>query len=358
LDAKIRDYQAMVPMVDVDTIGAGGGAIAYVDQGGVFRVGPQSAGAVPGPVCYGRGGTEPTSTDAQVLLGRMRPDRVLAGSDLDMDIDAARRAMQELADKLGMTVEEAALGALQIQKFGMTQAIEQNSVRRGYDPRDFTLVAEGGAGALFACEIAAELEVPNVLVPAHPGIIAGIGLLATDEEYEFMSTLRMRFAEPEPEKVQKAYEALEARAVAQLDAEDVPQERRRIDWKADARYTGQGYEIRFDVPEGPVDEAWLEAAEEAFHEAHFAEYGHRFAEGEVELITIRVEAIGVMDDLPAAQSPQGGDLESALIETRDVTYSVDGKPEIISTGFYDRAKLASGTEFEGPVIIEQYDSTV
>ena len=358
LDTKIGDYQAMVPMVDVDTIGAGGGSIAYVDQGGVFRVGPQSAGAVPGPVCYGRGGTEPTSTDAQVLLGRMRPDRVLAGSDLDMDIDAARRAMQELADKLGMTVEEAALGALQIQKFGMTQAIEQNSVRRGYDPRDFTLVAEGGAGALFACEIAAELEVPHVLVPAHPGIIAGIGLLATDEEYEFMSTLRMRFAEPDPEKVQKAYEALEARAVAQLDAEEVPQERRRIDWKADARYTGQGYEIRFDVPEGPVDEAWLEAAEEAFHEAHFAEYGHRFAEGEVELITIRVEAIGVMDDLPAPQPPQGGDLESALIETRDVTYSVDGKPEIISTGFYDRAKLASGTEFEGPVIIEQYDSTV
>src|SRR5690606_22582106 len=133
LDTKIGDYQAMVPMVDVDTIGAGGGSIAYVDQGGVFRVGPQSAGAVPGPVCYGRGGTEPTSTDAQVLLGRMRPDRVLAGSDLDMDIDAARRAMQELADKLGMTVEEAALGALQIQKFGMTQAIEQNSVRRGYD---------------------------------------------------------------------------------------------------------------------------------------------------------------------------------------------------------------------------------
>lgn len=358
LDTKIGDYQAMVPMVDVDTIGAGGGSIAYVDAGGVFRVGPQSAGADPGPVCYGKGGTEPTSTDAQVLLGRMRPDRVLAGSGMDLDIEAARQVMQELAGTLDMTVEEAALGALQLQKFGMTQAIEQNSVRRGYDPRDFTLVAEGGAGALFACEIAAELEVPNVLVPAHPGIIAGIGLIATDEQYEFMSTHRFRFAEAEPEVIQKAYEALEARAVAQLDAEDVSQERRKIDWLADARYTGQGYEIRFDVPEGPVDQAWLEKAEAAFHDAHFAEYGHRFEGGEVELITIRVEARAIMDELPTAQPHHGGSLQGALVEVRDVTFSVDGKPHTVSTGFYDRDKMGVGTEFTGPLIIEQYDSTI
>ena len=357
LDTKIGDHQAMVPMVDIDTIGAGGGSIAYVDAGGVFRVGPQSAGAVPGPVCYGRGGTEPTSTDAQVLLGRMRPDRMLAGSGLDMDLDGARTAMEGLADKLGMSVEEAALGALQIQKFGMTQAIEQNSVRRGYDPRDFTLVAAGGAGALFACEIAAELEVPNVLVPAHPGIIAGIGLLATDEQYEFVATNRFRFADADPAAIQASFEQLERDANAQLDAEEVPAQRRRIDWLADARYEGQGYEIRFDVPEGPVTTAWLDQAEAAFHDAHFEEYGHRFKDGTVEVINIRVEARAVMDELPTPEATKSGSLEEALVETRPVTFQQDGKPVTLDTGFYDRDKMGVGTTFAGPAVIEQYDST-
>ena len=191
LDTKVGDYQAMVPMVDIDTIGAGGGSIAYVDDGGVFRVGPQSAGADPGPACYGRGGTEPTSTDAQLVLGRLRPERGLLGGEMQLD-RRARRAPRcsALAERLGMTVEEAALGALQIQKYGMTQAIELNSVRRGYDPREFTLVAAGGAGPLFACDIALELEIPHVLVPPHPGIIAATGLLATDIQHEFVATER------------------------------------------------------------------------------------------------------------------------------------------------------------------------
>ena len=190
LDTKIGDYQAMVPMVDIDTIGAGGGSIAYVDQGGVFRVGPQSAGADPGPACYGRGGTLPTSTDAQLVLGRLRSDRGLLGGAMELDRDLAEQAVSAIADELGMTVEEAALGALQIQKYGMTQAIELNSVRRGYDPREFTLVAAGGAGPLFACDIALELEIARVLVPPHPGILAATGLLATDLQHEFVATER------------------------------------------------------------------------------------------------------------------------------------------------------------------------
>lgn len=358
LDTKIGDHQAMVPMVDIDTIGAGGGSIAYVDAGGVFRVGPQSAGADPGPVCYGRGGTDPTSTDAQVLLGRMRPDRVLAGSGMDLDLDGARKCMQGLADQLGMSVEEAALGALQVQKFGMTQAIEQNSVRRGYDPRDFTLVAAGGAGALFACEIAAELEVPQVLVPAHPGILAATGLLATDEQYEFVATNRFKFREADPAAIQASFERLEREATAQLDAEEVPLDRRKLDWLADARYEGQGYEIRFDVPEGPVDQEWMATAETAFHDAHFEEYGHRFKNGTVEVINIRVEASALMDELPSPIATHSGDLEDALVETRPVTFTQDGKPATLDTGFYDRDRMGVGTEFAGPAVIEQYDATV
>src|SRR5699024_10055244 len=235
LDTKIGDYQAMIPMVDIDTIGAGGGSIAYVDQGGVYRVGPQSAGADPGPVCYNRGGEEPTSTDAQLLLGRLRPERMLAGSGIDLRPDLSKDAMQKVADQLKMSVEEAALGALQLQKYGMTQAIEENSVRRGYDPRDFTLVAAGGAGGLFACEIASELEVPNVLVPANPGIIAALGLLATDERYEFVSTVRFPLADADCPSLQASYEELEAKANAQLDSESVTPERRELQRLADAR---------------------------------------------------------------------------------------------------------------------------
>src|SRR5690625_3287699 len=326
----------MIPMVDIDTIDAGRCLIAFVDLGGVFGVVSQSAGAVPGQVCYNRGGTEPTSTDAQLLLGRMRPERMLAGSGIDLRPDLATEAMKKVADELKMSVEEAALGALQLQKYGMTQAIEENSVRRGYDPRDFTLVAAGGAGGLFACEIAAELEVPNVLVPANPGIIAALGLLATDEGYEFVSTVGFPLADAHCPSLQASYEELEAKANAQLDAESVTPERRKLQRLADARYEGQGYEIRFDVPDGPIDDAWLAEAEARFHAAHEEEYGHRFSHSAVELINIRVEATAEMAELPAVKPTTQATLEDALIETRDVTFDVGGKPATLATPFYDR----------------------
>src|SRR5438067_1492071 len=215
LDTKVGDYQAMVPMVDIDTIGAGGGSIAYVDAGGVFRVGPQSAGADPGPACYGRGGADPTSTDAQLVLGRLRPDRGLLGGDMALDVDLAGAAIGRLAAELGGSVEEAALGALQIQKFGMAQSIELNSVRRGYDPREFTLVAAGGAGPLFACDIALELEIPRVLVPPHPGITSATGLLATDVAHEVVATTMMPLGSLDQAKLEATY----ARLVDEAGAE-------------------------------------------------------------------------------------------------------------------------------------------
>src|SRR5438876_3818966 len=244
LDTTVGDYQAMVPMVDIDTIGAGGGSIAFLDAGGVFRVGPQSAGADPGPACYGRGGSEPTSTDAQLLLGRLRPDRGLLGGAMALDLELARAAMEKVASRLGTGIEEAALGALQIQKFGMAQAIELNSVRRGYDPREFTLVAAGGAGPLFACEIALELEIPRVLVPPHPGITSAMGLLATDLQHEYVATERHALKTLDRERLGARFEELTAEAVAQLGADQVPEDRRLVRRLADCRYAGQGYEVR------------------------------------------------------------------------------------------------------------------
>ncbi|QEC46463.1 methylhydantoinase [Baekduia soli] len=357
LDTKVGDYQAMVPMVDIDTIGAGGGSIAYVDDGGVFRVGPQSAGADPGPACYGRGGSLPTTTDAQLLLGRLRPDRGLLGGDMQLDVELARAAFAELADSLGMTVEEAALGALQVQRFGMTQAIELNSVRRGYDPRDFALVAAGGAGALFACEIARELDIPTVLVPPHPGITSATGLLTTDLQHEFVATERHTLATVDLERLARRFAEVEAQAVEQLGDDGVPEERRLIRRLAECRYAGQGYEVRCEAPAGSIDAAWVQELEERFHAAHETEYGHRF-DGPIELINIRALGIGRIDELVWPDIEAGdGDPSAARTLEREVVFDVDGVPAHLPTPFYDRAALRAGDRLQGPAVVEQYDST-
>lgn len=355
LDTKVGDYQAMIPMVDIDAIGQGGGSLVYVDEGGVFRVGPQSAGAFPGPAAYGRGGTKATSTDSQVVLGRLRPDRGLIGGDLELDVPAARKVVGEVADQLGMSVEDTALGALQIQKFSMVQAIELNSVRRGYDPRDFTLVAAGGAGPLFSTEIAIELEVPRVLVPPHPGILSASGLLATDMQHEFVSTERAAVDGLDFKKLEERYDSLVAQAVEQLDKDEVPEDRRLIRRLADCRYAGQGYEVRFDVPAGEINDDWVEAAKEAFHRAHDAEYGHSF-KAPVEIINIRVIGVGLIDELswPTSKAQSG---EPAPVVTRDVVFEEDGKAKTFSTPHYEREALGAGAEIAGPAIIEQYDTT-
>ena len=355
LDTKVGDYQVMVPMVDIDTIGAGGGSIAYVDDGGVFRVGPQSAGAVPGPACYGRGGTEPTSTDAQVLLGRLRVDRGLLGGGMDLDPELAKQALAGLAGRLGTSLDEVALGALQIQKFEMTQAIELNSVRRGYDPRDFTLVAAGGAGPLFACEIAQELEIPRVLVPPHPGIIAATGLLATDLQHEYVATERQALATLDGVRLQARYDELTAQALAALEGDGVPDDRRLFRRLADCRYAGQGYEVRVEAPAGDVGDAWADALAGAFHAAHEREYGHRF-DATVEIVNIRVVGVGRIEELRWTElEPAGGEAEP--VARREVVFDVGGRAERHHTPFYDREDLRAGHAIPGPAIVEQYDTT-
>jgi 5-oxoprolinase (ATP-hydrolysing) len=357
LDTKIGDYQAMVPMVDIDTIGAGGGSIAYVDQGGVFRVGPQSAGADPGPACYGRGGTLPTSTDAQLVLGRLREERGLLGGDMRLDRDLAAEAIETVASELDMSLEEAALGALQVQKYGMTQAIELNSVRRGYDPREFTLVAAGGAGPLFACDIALELEIARVLVPPNPGIIAATGLLATDLQHEFVATERHALRSLDTAQLSTRFDELVEQAVGQLDADGVPEDRRLVRRLADCRYAGQGYEVRTEVPIGGVDDDWVEELKERFHAAHELEYGHRF-DAPIEIINIRAVGIGRVDELQAPALAEGdGDPSRARTLEREVVFDVDGTAERHLTPFYERERLLAGDRIDGPAIVEQYDTT-
>jgi N-methylhydantoinase A/oxoprolinase/acetone carboxylase beta subunit len=355
LDTRVGPYQAMIPMVDVDTIGAGGGSIAYVDQGGIFRVGPRSAGADPGPAAYGRGGTEPTATDAMVNLGWLLPEAFLGG-EMQLRADLARIAFEQgPGQALGMSVEEASMGAVQILTHSMVQSIEENSVRKGYDPRDFALVAEGGAGPLFAAQIALEVGTPWVLVPPYPGITSALGLLATDMVYEYGSTSYQRLSSLDAPALHTMFEELEEQARAQLEEDGIPAERMLIQRVADCRYLGQGYELRVDVGAGAIDGAWVERLRADFHDIHEREYSRRFEESDIEVPNVRVRGIGLM---PALETPEveAGDEPSPRHEA-DAWFRVGGELKAVGTGYYERSDLRSGSRLEGPAIVNQYDST-
>jgi N-methylhydantoinase A/oxoprolinase/acetone carboxylase beta subunit len=348
----------MIPMVDVDTIGAGGGSIAYVDQGGIFRVGPRSAGADPGPAAYGRGGTEATATDAMVNLGWLSPESFLGGG-MNLRADLARIAFEQgPAKELGMSVEEASYGAVQILTHSMVQSIEENSVRKGYDPRDFALVAEGGAGPLFATQIALEVGTPWVIVPRYPGVTAAMGLLATDMVYEYVSTVYQRLGKLDAPAAQRAFEELEEQALAQLEADGLAPERIVLQRVCDCRYLGQGYELRVDVPSGAIDHEWIEKVRADFHDIHEREYSRRFEESDIELPNVRVRGIGLMPELEVPEVEHGSESpEQALTHEGEAWFRVDGELRSAATRYYDRERLLARNRLEGPAIVTQYDST-
>ena len=358
LDTKVGPYQAMIPMVDVDTIGAGGGSIAYVDGGGIYRVGPRSAGAVPGPAAYGRGGTEATATDAMVNLGWLVPEDFLGGG-MSLDRDRARQAFADgPARALGMSVEEASMGAVRILCHSMVQSIEENSVRKGYDPRDFVLVAEGGAGPLFAAPIALEVGTPQVVVPLYPGIAAAMGLIATDMVYEYAATTYQRLSKLDTAALQGRFEELEQQAAQQLEHDGIAADRVVIQRIVEARYLGQGYELRVDVALGAIDAAWVEHVRADFHDIHEREFTRRFEDSDIEIPNIRVRGIGLMPAFATPELETGGESpDDALRHEGDAWFLVDGRLEQVPTRYYDRASLKAGNRLEGPAIVNQYDST-
>ncbi len=358
LDTRVGPYQAMIPMVDVDTIGAGGGSIAYVDQGGIFRVGPRSAGADPGPAAYDRGGTEATATDAMVNLGWLVPEAFLGGG-MTLRPDLARTAFEQgPAKALGMSVEEASMGAVQILTHSMVQSIEENSVRKGFDPRDFALVAEGGAGPLFAAQVGVEVGTPWVLVPPFPGITSAMGLLATDMVYEYVSTAYQRLSTLDVAALEQRFAELEEQARRQLEEDGVPEDRVLVQRIADCRYLGQGYELRVDAPAGAIDDAWVEKIRSDFHDIHEREYSRRFEESDIELPNVRVRGIGLMAPLSTPEVEAGGEsAEGALRHEGTAWFRADGALREVATRYYDRDGLEAGNRIEGPAIVNQYDTT-
>jgi N-methylhydantoinase A/oxoprolinase/acetone carboxylase beta subunit len=358
LDTRLGDYHAMIPMAEIDAIGAGGGSIAYIDAGGQFQVGPRSAGAEPGPCCYDRGGQEPTATDCMVALGLIDPEAFLAGR-LKLRTELSMEAIRsKLAEPLGQSIEEAALGALKILTHSMIQAIEINSVRRGYDPRDFALVAFGGGGPLFGCEIARELSIPHAVIPTSPGLTSALGLLTTDVAYEQSRTVMQTTSPEAASRLAADYEALEALVQAQLLCDGFAPGETRVARFADCRYRGQGYELRTPVPAGDLDEMAIRAIRDAFHAEHRRAYGKDFPEKDVQIVNIRVVGVGAVPPLAPKHIPTGtGNPENALTSIRSVWFEVDGCATRLDTPRYARSALKAGDRMEGPAIVDQMDTT-
>ena len=355
LDTRIGDYHAMVPMAEVDSIGAGGGSIAYVDAGGQFQVGPRSAGAEPGPCCYGRGGKEPAVTDCQIVLGRIDPAGFLGGR-LVLRPELAQDAIARvLASPLGLSVEAAALGAVRILTDSLVQAIEMNSVRKGYDPRDFALVAFGGAGPLFACDIAKELSAKAVVIPPLPGLTSALGLLTSDISYDFGRTQLQSLAHADLDGLAAGWAALEAQARAQLERDGLPEARIAFLRVADCRYLGQGYELRTPAPSGAIDASFVARLMQSFHDVHRRTYGAAFPEKDVQLVNLRIVGLGRVPDIAPRRIAAGGETpDAALIATRQVAFSDVG---FVATRIFDRTRLRAGNRIAGPAIVQQMDTT-
>jgi N-methylhydantoinase A len=354
-DTRIGGYPVMVPMIDIETIGAGGGSIAYVDAGGAFRVGPRSAGARPGPACYGRGGAEPTVTDAHLLLGRLDPQHFLGGQ-MPIYPDLAGMAIDGLAGRLGLSREEAAEGIVTIVNSNMANAIRGVTVQKGHDPRECTLVAFGGAGPLHAVEVAESLEIPEVLIPPHPGITSAIGLLTTDLKYDTIRTEFMVSAAVDEDKLNRDFAALEDTVRQQLLSDGLAASKIKIIRAADCRYVGQGYELRVPVPAGRLDSTRLQRVWAAFHRLHAAEYGHSFPSAPIELVAIRLVGVGTMPKISPFAAPTGAN-SSPVLGRRDVYFRVRDELRPFSTTYYERSRLRAGDTLHGPAIIYQVDST-
>lgn len=356
-DTWIAGYPVMVPMIDVHTIGAGGGSIAYVDEGGAFRVGPRSAGAEPGPVCYAKGGTEVTVTDANVVLNRLDPDHFLGG-EMAIYPDQAFAAVQALADRVGLDLYETAAGILTIVNNNMANAIRSRTIQKGQDPRQFALVAQGGAGPLHAAEVARSLGIPEVIVPRYPGITSAMGLLTTDLKHDLIQNEFTLSTEPNLDKLNADLQALETQVKSQLKADGFSPEQMTLQRFADCRYVGQGYELRALVPNGELDEIALQGVWQQFHDLHTAEYGHAFPENPVELVTLRVTGTGPMPKLSGLPVPAEGRVKDAWLKTAVTYFRMNGQLAKYTTEFYERDRLPVGGEIAGPAVIFQKDSTV
>ena len=355
-DTWIAGYPLLVSMIDIHTIGAGGGSIAYADPGGGFRVGPRSAGAIPGPAAYGRGGKQPTVTDANVVLGRLDKDYFLGG-EMSLDDSAAQQAITGLATELGLGVPDTADGILTLVTANMANAIRSRTVQKGIDPREFALIAFGGAGPLHAVDVARELGMSEVIIPPYPGITSAVGLLTTDLKYDTIRTEFQVSDEIDLQRLNSDLEAMEEELTDQFLNDGLTESAISFQRSGDLRYVGQGYELRITFADGLLNDDSLQGIFDQFHIQHRAEYGHDFPDSAIEIVNARVTGIGQMPKISQPEDINSGTQESALMKSGGCMFRVDNRLEEFETMFYQREKLPLEHSIAGPAIIIQQDST-
>ncbi len=344
-------YPIRFPSIEVLTIGAGGGSLAWLDEAGALRNGPQSAGADPGPACYGQGGEEPTNTDANLVLGRLA-ERLIDGA-MTLDLTAAQQAIESrVADPLGLELSAAAQAVIQVANANMADALRLISIRRGYDPREFALVVFGGAGPLHGAALARELSIPTVLVPPNPGITSALGCLLVDVRHDLSEMFLGSTADVDPAELERKFRALEEEARERLQAEGVPEDGMELRRSIDMRYLGQWRSMTIDVG-SPLDS--LDQAIEDFHAEHDREHNYRRDDAPVEIYRLNVQAFGITPKPELAREHPNGAMPRPL-GRREVVFDETEGP--VETPVFRRTDLHAGVRVEGPAVIEQLDSTV
>lgn len=352
---KVCGLPSGVPMIDVHAVGAGGGSIAQIDNAGALKVGPESAGANPGPAAYGLGNENPVVTDANLVLGRINPHYVLGGR-LKIDAELSKKAVKaKIADPMGIGTEEAALGIVKVVNSNMARAIRVITVEKGHNPSDFTLVAYGGAGPLHAVHLAQEMGIRTVLIPPAPGALCALGLLTADIKKSYVRTAIASYDEMTPEQINAVMSSLRDEGSAWLDSEKVPSERRKFHGIAEMRYVGQNYELQVEIPTENITVSDIEKMKQDFFVAHEKNYGYYNPNAPVQFVNFRCEATGIV------KKPNLAELETTLddpskaeIGRRVVHFEESGA---VDCPVYDRAKFGRAERVNGPCIIEQMDST-
>lgn len=356
-DRKINGFPVKTPMIDIDTIGAGGGSIAWLDGGGALKVGPQSAGAKPGPAAYNKGGEKPTVTDANVVLGRLNPEYILGGR-MEIRADMAEKSIEKyLSDLTDMNSVEAAAGIIAVVNSNMVRAIRVISVERGYDPREFALVSFGGAGSLHACAVAKELGIKKIIIPSSPGIFCSIGLLVADIKYDYVKSKIMVAEKNNIKEINEIFSKMISKGKKMLNKEGVSEENQEYILTIDARYKRQNYELQLIIPEEKLDEKILNNIKSQFHKEHMKNYGYFDEDQSIELINYRVNAIG---RTPKPDMPKYTIKDSLNPPVPNANRKVyfDENKGFVDCPIYLRDNLSAGHEIFGPAVVEQMDTTI
>ena len=359
-NASISGYPVQLPMIDIHTIGAGGGSVARVDAGGGFKVGPESAGAYPGPACYNLGGSKPTVTDANLVLGRLLGDRILDGR-MTLDSQMAETSLKEVSSTLGSTINQTALGTISVLNNNMASAIRSRTIQKGIDPRDFSLCAFGGGGPLQAVGVAEILGINEVIIPQNPGIMCAFGLLISRVEYHSVKTLLMTKTQFNLSTLNETLSEMKSDLTLIFERDKAETKLIRFEAFTDLRYVGQGYELKVPLNSDILEPQHLEQVWDAFHRQHKQEYGHNFLSADIEMVSVKLKAHIISENSSGALSFENSTdktVSSLNLPNTNVEFSIDGKPQSFETEIIDRKTLAGGAQKAGPNVIYQEDSTI